>query len=63
MIYVDYEYYSVSEKTWKEGTTEFGSVYKAERFIRKVKNDKYMYLVGWRCDDPEDNEYLNRRGL
>lgn len=61
MIYVDFQYYSVSACRWLDSTQEFDNVYKAERFIRKVKSDRMLFFVGYRCDNPEDNEYLNQR--
>lgn len=52
MIYVDYRD--------KDGiqTKEFTDCYMAKRFILSLKRRMGVLLIGWRCDDAEDNEFL-----
>jgi len=39
------------------------SVYSKEMALRFIKGSprKHRIVTGWRCDSPEDNEYLNQR--
>lgn len=60
MIYVDYYYRNKNGET-KEGTNEFTDREKARRFIIAVRKAKDKTLIGWRCDDPEDNNYIWQR--
>ena len=39
---------------------EFHDVKSALRFMYLMKNKGY-FILGWQCDDPEDNDWLNRR--
>lgn len=62
MIYVDYMYLS-SKGGWKDGTQEFEHPYKALRFIWKVKKSPTMVFISYRCDDMDDYEYLQMKGV
>ena len=39
---------------------EFHNAKSALRFMYAMKSKGYL-IMGWRCDDPLDNEWLNRR--
>lgn len=39
---------------------QFKTAQMALRFMYSMKSKGYM-VQGWSCDDPEDNEWLNRR--
>lgn len=39
---------------------EFKTKQAALRYMYMLKNKGY-FITGWRCDDPLDNEWLNRR--
>ena len=61
MIYVMYQYFSKSEGKYLDGETEFNSPVKALRFMYSIKGREDYFLDGYRCDDPEDDEYIGRR--
>ena len=60
MIYIDVVFKSKLTGKWLIETKEFDDCVKALRFMYSMKN-KGNIIDGWRCDDPEDNEYLGRR--
>lgn len=39
---------------------EFHNKKTALRFMYMIRNQGYL-ILGWRCEDPEDNEWLNKR--
>ena len=39
---------------------EFQNVKSALRFMYSMRSKGY-FITGWQCDDPEENEWLNRR--
>lgn len=39
---------------------EFHTPYNALRFMYMMRNNGF-WISGWQCDDPEDNEWLNKR--
>lgn len=41
-------------------TKEFHSKEAALRFMYAMKSKGY-FIRGWQCEDPSDNEWLNRR--
>lgn len=58
MITITYRY-ETKEHIIKEGSNTFHDVKKALRFLYAMKGK--IFFVTWACDDPEDNEYLNRK--
>lgn len=55
--------YKTIDGKWHDGQKEFYDVKKAERFIRSINSKSTSYVTSWGCDDPYDNEYLNRKNL
>lgn len=60
MILVNY-YYTLKCGKRKQGTTYFSDRVACLRFIYSIKKEKDMFLIGWQCEYPDDNEYLSRR--
>ena len=58
MITIYYIYWNKSEHKMKEAEQVFYDVKKAIRFCWSMK-DKAMFLKGWMCEYPEDNELMN----
>lgn len=61
MITVDF-YYTTKAGETKEGTQRFYDLYKACKFLYMCRK-KGMRVPHWSADDPEEAEYLWRRGL
>ena len=59
MIYITIVFRSITGK-WMTETKEFSDRVKALRFMYSVKSKGHI-IDHWKCDDPEDTEYLNRR--
>lgn len=59
MIYVTIVFRSVFG-TWLSETKEFHDRVKALRFMYSVRNKGHI-IDSWKCDYPEDNEWLTRR--
>ena len=59
MIYVTIVFRSVFG-TWLTETKEFNNRVKALRFMYSVRNKGHI-IDSWKCDYPEDNEWLTRR--
>ena len=61
MIRILFEFWCKSLNRLKAGEKRFDDVEKAIKFCWSMKKQK-MFLIGWECVDPEDNEELNKRG-
>ena len=59
MIYVTIVFRSITGK-WMTETKEFSDKVKALRFMYSVRSKGHI-IDHWKCDYPEDNEWLNRR--
>lgn len=59
MIYVDYKYWKKSEKRFIKATKVFTDCVKAKRFMWSLRY-KNAFILGYRCDDSEDNEWLDQ---
>lgn len=60
MIYVDTVYKTKFTKKWVRETKVYPNKIVALRAIYGLR-DKGFIIEGYRCDDPTDSEYLNRR--
>lgn len=60
MIYVDIVYRSKLTGKWMQETKQFRDCISALRGMYAMRS-KGIIIDGWRCDYPEDNEYLTRR--
>ncbi len=58
MITITYNYED-KDHIIRKGSKIFHDVKKALRFLYAMKNK--IFFVGWICDDPNDNDYLNRK--
>lgn len=58
MITINYIYKNVAGK-WIAESKTFDDVKKALRFMYSTKGRFFNFE--WSCDDPEDNDYLNRK--
>ena len=59
MIYVTIVFRSITGK-WMTETKEFSDKVKALRFMYSVRSKGHI-IDHYKCDDPEDTEYLSRR--
>lgn len=60
MIYVTIVYKSKLTGKWMTEDKEFTSPQMALRFMYAMRQ-KDIIIDGWKCDDPLDNEWLNKR--
>lgn len=52
--------YKTKDGTSKEDARKFNSKQMALRFMYGMSH-KGNYITGWKCDLPDDNEWLNKR--
>ena len=60
MIIVNYTY-RIKADEWRRNYKEFEELEKAIRFIWSIKRKKDAFVTSYECDDPEENEVIDRR--
>ena len=60
MVYVEFIYTNKSGEN-STGEQEFNTPQMALRFMYKVSKTENMFVKSYRCDDPLDTEWLNKR--
>ena len=60
MVYVEFIYVNVSG-VHSTGEQEFKTPQMALRFMYKASKTPNMFIKSYRCDDPMDSEWLDKR--